>query len=168
MYVIHLECPPFGFYFGFADLNFIIPKGAFIFKNYMFNIFWTPRLTRGILYTKKHPMMRGVYSIRLGSSHAKLFFAFGHARSYLSSLAFLVPTRHYQCLALRATRPNLDGNPLSPLSKSTIYTNKYPRVKTRGISYAGKALCYQPPSTRVLRSATCILLLERAIWIIYP
>ena len=46
--------------------------------------------------------------------------------------------------------------------------NKYPRVKTRGISYAGKALCYQPPFTRVLRSAICILLLERAIWIIYP
>ena len=46
--------------------------------------------------------------------------------------------------------------------------NKYPRVKTRGISYAGEALCYQPPSTRVLRSAICILLLERAIWIIYP
>ena len=54
MYIIHFECPPFGFYFGFADLNFIIPKGVFIFKNHMFNIFSTPRLTRGILYTKKH------------------------------------------------------------------------------------------------------------------
>ena len=46
--------------------------------------------------------------------------------------------------------------------------NKYPHVKTWGISYAGEALCYQPPSTRVLRSAICILLLERAIRIIYP
>lgn len=26
------------FIFGFADLNFIIPKGVFFFKNYMFNI----------------------------------------------------------------------------------------------------------------------------------
>ena len=34
-----------------------------------------------------------------GVSHAKMFFAFGHAHFYLSSFAYLVPTRHYQCLA---------------------------------------------------------------------
>ena len=38
-----------------------------------------------------------VKSIRL--SHAKLFFALGHARSYLSSLAYLAPKRHCQCLS---------------------------------------------------------------------
>ena len=43
----------FWFLFWVCRPQFIIPKGVFIFKNYMFNISWTPRLTRGILYTKK-------------------------------------------------------------------------------------------------------------------
>ena len=29
-------------------------------------------------------------------SHAKLFFAFGHAHAYLSAFAYLVPKKRYQ------------------------------------------------------------------------
>ena len=41
-------------------------------------------------------------------------------------------------------------------------------MKTWGSSYAGEALCYPPSSTRILKSAICILFLERVVGENYP
>ncbi len=43
MYVIHLECPPFGFYFGFADLNLLYQK-EFLFSRIICLTFSEPRV----------------------------------------------------------------------------------------------------------------------------
>ncbi len=47
------ECPPFDFFvIGFADLNFIILKGAFLTR--MIGLtFFEPRFQRGVFYYKK-------------------------------------------------------------------------------------------------------------------
>lgn len=41
-------------------------------------------------------------------------------------------------------------------AKKVPLRNNYPRVKTRGISYAGEVLCCRSLLTRVLKSAICI------------
>ena len=43
MYVIHFECPPFGFYFGFADLNLLYQK-EFSFSRIICLTFPEPRV----------------------------------------------------------------------------------------------------------------------------
>ncbi len=40
-------------------------------------------------------------------SHAKLFFAFGHAHAYLSAFAYLAPKKRYQRFSYRVARRHL-------------------------------------------------------------
>ena len=61
--------------------------------------------SRHLLQKDKRPLWgvflfgtaNAVENIRL--SHAKLFFAFGHAHAYLSAFAYLAPKKHYQCFS---------------------------------------------------------------------
>ena len=82
-----------------------------------------PRLVILRTQHEKTPLGGVFWCTRWGSSHAKLFFALGHACAYLSARAYLVPTRRYQRLALRATRPDLDGYPISLCSHFSGYKN---------------------------------------------
>ena len=107
-------------------------------------------------------MIRTIYDENHGIYGAEKIFSIIKSKNYRTSLKKVKKLIHE--MQLKSIRSGVKKE----FMKEQRTNNKYPRVKTRGISYAGEALCYQPPSTRVSRSAICILFLERAIRIIYP